>query len=301
MFCTECGQALAEGAKFCAYCGTRRAIPAADAAVPASPAAPPPKAEPSVSAPPAPVRTIRSTAEIMPIRMQRSAPPPPPTVQEDDTAETEEPDAGQSVVPWPAEGSTTPSLFTTAGPPPVRLPEPVRATTPTPAAHEAVPTEAQAPAAERYAAVPFAAPPGSHDVGERRKMSPVLIGAIIVALIAVAGIVWMLRSSISGAGGAAAKVEITIYPTTAKVVAGKSADFAATVTGAPASEVTWSLDEGAAGGQIQPRPQTYPKDGTVTFYAAYTAPKTPGTYHLLATSKADTSKSATSEITVTAK
>ena len=28
MFCTECGQQMADEAKFCAYCGTRRALPA---------------------------------------------------------------------------------------------------------------------------------------------------------------------------------------------------------------------------------------------------------------------------------
>ncbi len=131
-------------------------------------------------------------------------------------------------------------------------------------------------------------------------MSPVLIGAIIVALLAVGGIVWMLRSSMSFGSKPAAKVEITIFPATAKVAVGKPIDFAATVTGAPASEVTWSVEEGDDAGKIQTR-GAYAKEGAISLYCTYTAPKNPGTYHLVATSTADSSKSATAEITVAAK
>ena len=127
-----------------------------------------------------------------------------------------------------------------------------------------------------------------------------LIIAIVIALIALGGIAWMLRSSISSANKAAQTVGITIYPTSAKVVAGKSADFAATITGAPTSDVTWKVEEGEDGGQIQTR-GAYSKEGAISLYCSYTAPKTPGTYHLVATSTADPTKSATSEITVTAK
>ena len=133
----------------------------------------------------------------------------------------------------------------------------------------------------------------------RRKISPVLIGAVIVALLAVGGIVWMLRSSMS-ASGKPANVAITMYPLTAKVVAGKGADFAATVTGAPSSEVTWKMDEGDSAGQIKTR-GAYAKEGAISLYCTYTAPKAPGTYHLVATSTADPSKSASAEITVVEK
>ena len=84
------------------------------------------------------------------------------------------------------------------------------------------------------------------------------------------------------------------------MVAGKSADFAATVTGAPTSDVTWKVEEGENAGEIQTR-GAYSKEGEISLYSTYTAPKTPGTYHLVATSTADTTKSATAEITVTAK
>ena len=74
MFCTECGQQMADEAKFCAFCGTRRALPVSgnEAQVAA-----PPKPEPPAMNPPSPVRTIRSTAEIMPMRVRPAAPRPP--------------------------------------------------------------------------------------------------------------------------------------------------------------------------------------------------------------------------------
>jgi chitinase len=217
--------------------------------------------------------------------------------------ETDEHELQESVVPWPTEESASapPSLFTPPEPPPARQPEPIRAAAPPPAYPPPPPRQAPAAAADRYSGVPFAATPGSQEVvSERRKVSPVLIVAIVVALIALAGIVWMLRTSMSGAAKQAANVEITIYPTAAKVVAGKGVDFAATITGAPTSDVTWKVEEGDNAGEIKTR-GAYPKDATISLYCTYTAPKTPGTYHLVATSTADTSKSATAEISVTAK
>jgi zinc-ribbon domain/Immunoglobulin I-set domain len=286
MFCTECGQAIGDEAKFCAYCGTRRAVPpVADAAT----SAPSPRQEPPSVAPPAPARTIRSTAEIMPIRMQRTVPPPPVT-----DVSGEELEHAESVVPWPEEESNAPPMYAPPEPPVQRERAPVRPAAPPPLV-------AEAPAPERYVSVPFAASPSSPEVtGERRKISPVLIGAIIVALIALGGIGWMLRTSMTPGSKAAANVGITIYPTEAKVVEGKSVDFAATITGAPTSDVTWKVEEGDSAGDIRTR-GAYSKEGEISLYSTYTAPKTPGTYHLVATSTADTTKSATAEITVTAK
>jgi hypothetical protein len=163
------------------------------------------------------------------------------------------------------------------------------------------PAVAETPTAERYRSVPFADTQVMPETtGGKRKMSPVLIGAILVALIALAGIAWMVRSTMAGGSKAAAPVGITIYPTAAKIVAGKGADFAATVTGAPTSDVTWKVEEGDNAGQIQTR-GAYSKGDEISLYCTYTAPKTPGTYHLVATSSADASKSASAEITVAAK
>lgn len=81
-------------------------------------------------------------------------------------------------------------------------------------------------------------------------------------------------------------VGISVTPPTATVSVGKTASFGATVTNTTNTAITWQVVE--AGG------------GSVNASGVYTAPATPGTYHLTATSVADTSKSATATITVQA-
>src|ERR1043166_8902008 len=66
-------------------------------------------------------------------------------------------------------------------------------------------------------------------------------------------------------------VTITSSTTSATVVAGASQTFTATVSGTSNTGVTWSIQEGSAGGTI---------DAT----GKYTAPATPGIYHVVATS-----------------
>lgn len=322
MFCIECGQPMADEAKFCAYCGTRRASVPSVNEVPKAPAPPvKPTAPHAVTATPA-VRSIRSTAEIMPIRMPTVAAPPaaaPPRVQAEsvglppavepaappqnrfafggerieapipiEPADAEDEASWQTAAPVPVDAYPQGRPYPDERPPKYAAPaEAPRPQPPAPERPEAVP----------YAAVPFAAAEYSHDLAPaRRKISPVLIGAVVVALIAIGGIVWMLRSSMSGAGKAASKVEITMFPTTAKTVAGKGIDFAATVTGAPTSEVTWKVEEGDDAGEIKTR-GAYAKEGSISLYATYT-PKAAGTYHLVATSTADPGKSASAEVTV---
>ena len=237
MFCTECGQQMANEAKFCAYCGTRRSIPPAGGeAATASPRMEPPVVTPPV----APRTTVRSTAEIMPMRVQRPSAAPPRVTE----AGPVEADEQQGEAAWPEEDHAAPSLFTQPVAPVARETTPQRtapAYNPPPQAYSPPPPTP----ADRYSSVPFAAGSGVPEVAaERRRVSPVLIVAIVVALIALGGIFWMLRSSMSASSKAAQTVGITIYPTSAKVVAGKSADFAATITGAPTSEVTWKVEEG---------------------------------------------------------
>jgi polygalacturonase len=74
-------------------------------------------------------------------------------------------------------------------------------------------------------------------------------------------------------------------PTTASLTTGGSRSFAATVTGSANTAVTWSVQEGSAG-------------GSVTSAGVYTAPATAGTYHVVARSQADTTKSASATVTV---
>jgi hypothetical protein len=82
-------------------------------------------------------------------------------------------------------------------------------------------------------------------------------------------------------------VTVTVAPSTPSVVPGGTVAFTATVTGTGTTGVTWSVQEGAAGGAI-------------TAGGSYTAPATAGTYHVRATSMADASKSGTATVTVTA-
>jgi len=81
-----------------------------------------------------------------------------------------------------------------------------------------------------------------------------------------------------------AAVSVVISPTSASVASGGTQQFTATVTGSSNTSVTWSVQE--SGG------------GTVSTSGLYTAPSSPGTYHVTATSVADNSKSAAAEVTV---
>jgi hypothetical protein len=133
----------------------------------------------------------------------------------------------------------------------------------------------------------------------RKTKLPVLEILVAVLLLFGAGFaVWMLRSSLPGKTLApASNVEVTISPENAQVKAGNGFDFAATVSGTDDAEVTWTVQEGEDGGRVVPR-GAKASNGGISQLAVYVAPKVPGTYHLVATSKADTRKSASAEITV---
>ncbi|HEY6910633.1 MAG TPA: hypothetical protein VI356_14745 [Myxococcales bacterium] len=81
-------------------------------------------------------------------------------------------------------------------------------------------------------------------------------------------------------------VSVAVAPASAALQAGAQQLFTATVANATDTRVTWSVRE--AGG------------GTVAADGTYTAPQIAGTFHVVATSVADTSRSATATVTVTA-
>jgi len=84
-------------------------------------------------------------------------------------------------------------------------------------------------------------------------------------------------------------ISVSISPTSASLTTGQSTTFTATVSGVPAGQstaVTWSVQE--------------PGGGTVSSSGRYTAPASAGTFHVVATSVADPSKSARATVTVQA-
>jgi 6-phosphogluconolactonase (cycloisomerase 2 family) len=83
---------------------------------------------------------------------------------------------------------------------------------------------------------------------------------------------------------APSSVTVAINPSTVTVPEGGSLSFVATVKGAANTSVTWSVQEGTTGGSI-------------TSLGVYTAPNTLGTYHVVATSVADATASASAAVT----
>ncbi|HYS11311.1 MAG TPA: hypothetical protein VEP66_21420 [Myxococcales bacterium] len=84
-------------------------------------------------------------------------------------------------------------------------------------------------------------------------------------------------------------ITVAVSPQATETTPGGSLSFSAAVGGSTTGQstaVTWSVQEGAAG-------------GTVTSSGGYTAPATSGTYHVVATSVADPSKSGTATVSVT--
>ena len=85
---------------------------------------------------------------------------------------------------------------------------------------------------------------------------------------------------------AAPVVSVSVTPTNPAVGTNGTVQLSAVVSGTTNQDVTWTVEEGAAGGSI-------------STLGLYTAPATPGIYHARATSQADTTKSAVANITVT--
>lgn len=82
-----------------------------------------------------------------------------------------------------------------------------------------------------------------------------------------------------------AAVAISLTKTTATIDVSNQFQLTANVTGTVNLAVSWAIQEGASG-------------GTITSSGVYTAPGTDGTFHVIATSQADTSRKATATVTV---
>ena len=86
-------------------------------------------------------------------------------------------------------------------------------------------------------------------------------------------------------GGSGSSGSVTIDPRSILLSVGQTKAFSVTVTQCTDTRVRWSVTEGDAG-------------GTVTSDGVYTAPTTPGTYHVVAVCDADTSVNDTATVTV---
>ncbi len=97
---------------------------------------------------------------------------------------------------------------------------------------------------------------------------------------------------VTGCGGGGASpievpISVSISPMAPNLNQGATQSFTAFVTGTSNSAVNWAVQEGAAGGSI-------------TNTGIYTAPNKSGTFHVIATSQADTTKSQTATVSVAA-
>ena len=90
-----------------------------------------------------------------------------------------------------------------------------------------------------------------------------------------------------GGGSNPPPMTVTVSPNAISLTTGQVQAFNASVTGSGSSAVTWQVLEGAAGGSI-------------TSGGVYTASSTPGTYHIVAISQANTSASGAATVTVVA-
>ena len=108
------------------------------------------------------------------------------------------------------------------------------------------------------------------------------------------GLVLSLLLAACGTGGvstsapieaAGQQVGVAVTPTETSVAAAGQVVFAAAVTGTAETGVNWTIREGT---------------GSVSAAGLFTAPAAAGTYHVVATSVADPTKSAAATVTVTA-
>ena len=124
--------------------------------------------------------------------------------------------------------------------------------------------------------IAFAANNGTMTVTNKKNGTPIittsLSGNTLSGTVAISNIPTMPTSAVYA------------YTLTPTVAAGGSATFYAFVLGSMNSTVNWRVVE--TGG------------GSITSAGVYTAPATPGTYHVIATSTVDTSLSSTATITV---
>src|SRR6478672_3134225 len=115
--------------------------------------------------------------------------------------------------------------------------------------------------------------------------APAATGSHTVKAVSNASTTKTASASVTVAG----PVSVGISPTSASLAIGGTQQFTATVTNSSNKGVTWSVD-GLNGGSSS--------TGTISSSGLYTAPATPGTHTVTATSQADSTKSANATVNV---
>jgi chitinase len=125
--------------------------------------------------------------------------------------------------------------------------------------------------------------------------APLVILAIFLVVMAVLGYEMM---QFKRAGKKTTGVDVSVIPAQLTLKPGESHLIEATVLGTENTDVGWMIQEGSSGGSVVPNGATA-YDGHVFSAGKYTAPATPGTYHVIVNSKADESRASSATITVT--
>lgn len=308
--CPACGADATPGNKFCLSCGTALAAPVASV-------------EPHEAASPAPqAATKAAAAAASPVAQPLlftapAAPEPPPAAPVEETSAPARSVAAPAISQPPAEAPTAfeepvaaPAAPVEQTPPPAQ-PQTQQACTAcgaalapeqkfclacgTPVGQSARPAEARTPPAlETVAATPPASAvpfqEGPFPAPARGGSKALVIGVILIAVFGAAG--WFAWQYF-----ARPDVTVTAIPQRIHVAAGGRTSLQANVSGSKDTDVKWSIQEGDKGGQITPQGDMV-EGNQSRATAMYTAPQTPGTFHVIATSHANPSRTAKVEIVV---
>ena len=308
--CPACGADATPGNKFCLSCGTALAAPVASV-------------EPHEAASPAPqAATKAAAAAASPVAQPLlftapAAPEPPPAAPAEETSAPARSVAAPAISELPAEAPTPfeEPVGAPAAPveqtPPAAQPQTQQACTAcgaalapeqkfclacgTPVGQSVRPAEARTPPASETVAVtpPASAVPfqeGPFPTPPRSGSKALVIGVILIAVFGAAG--WFAWQYF-----ARPDVTVTAIPQRIHVAAGGRTSLQANVSGSKDTDVKWSIQEGDKGGQITPQGDMV-EGNQSRATAMYTAPQTPGTFHVLATSHANPSRTARVEIVV---
>ncbi len=319
MFCTNCGRSLRPQDRFCGYCGTP-AITSGEAPSAPIPSASEPAAgrsiDNSVRTPP-----LSGTSSFHAVPLRNSEPPQPDSPGQEPTRassvfsyrarpniDAEPPAVADS--PAPVEQESLPMEI--SGPPSRSVPDVPESRAAAPLVLPETPVSAYIPpppepirSAFTYAAPPEgeSLPPTAYDteVADEHTGGRALWIAIAVVLIGgLAAIFWMLRpaGSVSSKPTAqSGEISVALSPALAQTTPLNAVDLTATVNGTSTPDVTWTVQENGASGHVVPR-GILAKGGQMSATAVYVAPSVPGVFHVIVASKADPSKTAVAEITV---